>query len=241
MPYTYQYPRPAITVDSVVFGLDEAGLAVLLIQRRREPFQGLWALPGGFIELKESLAEAAARELAEETGMTKVALEQLGAVGEPIDRDPRERTITVVYCGLVTRHGQPLRAASDATHLAWHPVAELPRLGFDHEAIIRRAVHWLRDKARRQPIGLGLLPPRFSLAQLQQLYEAILAMPLDGRVLRRELLKSGVLQPWHAAKDRGAARAAKLYRFDRNVYKRLQREGFDLCLGRTSSEKQTKG
>lgn len=233
MPYTYKYPRPALTVDSVVFGLDDVRLNVLLIQRRQEPFQGFWALPGGFVELDETLDAAARRELAEETGMADVALEQLCAVGEPLDRDPRERVITVAYYGLVNLGAHRLRAASDAVSLAWHGVAELPRLAFDHEAIIRWALRRLRDKVRRQPIGLELLPSKFSLAQLKQLYETVLAMPLDGRDFRRKLLKSGILQPVAASQERGT-RAVKLYRFERKAYKRLEREGFDLRIGQSS-------
>jgi 8-oxo-dGTP diphosphatase len=136
MSYTYKYARPALTVDCVVFGFDgNEALNVLLIQRAHEPFEGRWALPGGFAEVGESLENAAARELEEETGLSGVPLEQLHTFGNP-DRDPREHVVTVAYLARVNPAAHEVRAASDATKAAWFPLDELPKLAFDHDEII---------------------------------------------------------------------------------------------------------
>src|SRR6266581_4869852 len=129
MAFTYQYPRAALTVDCVVFGFDEGELKVLLIQRALEPFKGKWALPGGFVRVDETLDAAARRELAEETGLTGVFLEQLYTFGE-VKRDPRERVVSVAYYALVRLATAETRAATDAADAAWFPVSKPPRLAF---------------------------------------------------------------------------------------------------------------
>src|SRR5882724_3407687 len=136
MPHTYQYPRAALTVDAVVFGLDEAALKVLLIRRGLAPFKGKWALPGGFVRVQETLDEAARRELSEETGLTNVFLEQLYTFGT-VDRDPRERVVSVAYFALVALAEHPATGASDASDAAWFPVARLPVVAFDHADILK--------------------------------------------------------------------------------------------------------
>jgi 8-oxo-dGTP diphosphatase len=141
MPYTYDYPRPAVTVDCVIFALEGGDLDVLLIQRDKEPFAGQWALPGGFVEEGESLEEAARRELREETGLTGIVLEQLGAFGQP-GRDPRGWTVSVVFYALVRRADHHARAADDARKVDWFPVRGLPPLAFDHDKILEAA--WRR-------------------------------------------------------------------------------------------------
>ena len=129
MPYTYDYPRPSVTVDCVIFGLDNVQqLKVLLIQRKLEPYQGDWALPGGFVDMKETLEEAALRELEEETGVRDVFIEQLYTFGHP-DRDPRGRVISVAYFALVNLGLHEIKAASDANQAAWFEVNEIPKLG----------------------------------------------------------------------------------------------------------------
>src|SRR4028118_1903260 len=139
MPYTYEYPRAAVTVDCVVFGLDEGELKVLLIQRGLQPFKAKWALPGGFVRLEETLDEAARRELAAETGITNVYLEQLYTFGA-VERDPRERVVSVAYYALVKSAQHPATGASDASDAGWFPVTKLPTLGFDHGEILSTAL-----------------------------------------------------------------------------------------------------
>jgi len=225
MPYTYQYPRPALTVDCVVFGLDEEDLKVLLIQRKHDPFAGRWAFPGGFVDVGETPEEAARRELEEETGLKKIYLEQLYTFGEP-DRDPREHVVSVGHYALVNIVGQRLRAADDACDAGWFPVLHPPRLAFDHARILRVAHERLRGKVRWQPVGFELLPRRFTLSQLQHLYETILGEKIDKRNFRRRFLQTGLLVDTDQTQKQVAHRAARLYRFDVKKYRRLSKLGF---------------
>jgi 8-oxo-dGTP diphosphatase len=229
MAHTYEYPRAALTVDCVVFGFDDGELKVLLIERGVAPFKGKWAIPGGFVRVDESLDDAARRELAEETGLTEVFLEQLYTFGEP-KRDPRERVVTVAYYALVGLDRHPPRAATDATAAAWFAVADLPTLAFDHTAIVATAVERLRGKVRYQPIGFELLPDLFTLSKLQHLYEAILERPLDKRNFRKKLLAMDLLVETDQVEQDVAHRAARLYRFDEAKYRRLVKKGFNFEL-----------
>ncbi len=226
MSYSYEFPRAALTVDCVVFGLDEEDLKVLLIQRDLPPFEGRWALPGGFVHLDETLEEAARRELREETGIEKVYLEQLCTVGE-IDRDPRERVVTVAYYALVKLSDHRVQAATDARQAAWFAIDDLPRLAFDHDSILATAHERLRGKVRYRPIGFELLPDKFALRQLQHLYEAILDRPLDKRNFRKKILGMDILVELDEIETDVAHRAARLYRFDRKKYRRLTKRGFN--------------
>ena len=225
MSFTYAYARPAVTVDCVVFGLDEEDLKVLLIERDREPFAGAWALPGGFVGQEETLEQAALRELVEETGVSKVYLEQLYTFGEPT-RDPRDRVITVAYYALVRRLDHAPCAASDARSVGWFPASRCPPLAFDHAAIVALARQRLQAKLRYQPLGFELLPRKFTLSQIQRVYEAVLERPLDKRNFRKKLLGTGVLTELDEVQRDVAHRAARLYRFDRKVYQGLVRQGF---------------
>src|SRR5947209_9801116 len=161
MPHTYDYPRAALTVDCVVFGFDEGELKVLLIQRGLEPFKGRWALPGGFVRVDETLDAAARRELHEEAGLTNVFLEQLYTFGA-VDRDPRERVVSVAYYALVKLSEHQAKAATDAANARWFVVSKAPRLAFDHAGILSLALARLKGKVRYQPIGFELLPPKFT-------------------------------------------------------------------------------
>ncbi len=216
---------PALTVDAVVFGLDDDDLKVLLIRRGAAPFRGRWALPGGFVALDEDLESAARRELAEETGVHDLYLEQLYTFGA-VDRDPRGRIVSVAYYGLVDLHDHRLRAATDAADAAWFALDDLPRLAFDHDGILEAALERLRGKVRYRPIGFELLPAKFTLTQLQRVYERILERPLDKRNFRRKVLATGLLEELDEVETDVAHRAARLYRFDRRAYKRLERRGF---------------
>lgn len=145
-PYTYQYPHPSVAVDTAVFQPHSNGLQVLLIQRDREPYQGHWALPGGFIEMDEPLEATARRELQEETGLSVPDLVQVGAYGDP-QRDPRGRVISVVYLALLPEHAtSKVQAASDARQAAWFPMKNLPPLAFDHDKILRDAFEKLLSR-----------------------------------------------------------------------------------------------
>jgi len=140
--YVYDWPRPMVTVDAAVFAFFDGKARLLLVQRKNEPYQGHWALPGGFVEMDEDLPEAAARELAEETGLKNVALEQLHTFGRP-GRDPRGRAITVVYFGIARKDWQQVAAADDAAQVQWFDIENLPPLAFDHEEIARCAIERL--------------------------------------------------------------------------------------------------
>ncbi len=226
MNYRYKYPRPAVSADCVVFGLDADNLKVLLIQRRKSPFQGDWALPGGFVEIDEDLDSAARRELKEETGLSKVYLEQLYTFGE-VERDPRGRVITVAYFALVNLPRHTVRAASDASRAVWFSMSDLPALAFDHEEILSVGYQRLKNKVRYQPIGFELLPAKFTLRQLQQMYEIILGRELDKRNFRRKILSMGILVELDQFESNVARRAARLFRFDRRAYRRLTKHGFN--------------
>lgn len=224
MSFTYQYARPALAVDCVVFGLDE-DLQVLLIQRDLEPFQGRWALPGGFVHMDETLDEAARRELSEETGVTRVFLEQLQAFSE-VDRDPRERVVSVAYYALVKLSDHRIKAATDAREAAWFSVVDLPRLAFDHDRVLQVALQRLKGNVTTQPIGFELLPPKFTLSLLQRMYEVILEKELDKRNFRKKVLAMGFLEELDEVEQDVAHRAARLYRFDKKRYQELAKQGF---------------
>ena len=234
MPYTYEYPRPSLTVDCIIFGLDSGNkLKVLLIQRKRSPFKNKWALPGGFVEMEEDLEDAALRELEEETGVTNVFIEQLYTFGTP-RRDPRGRVVSVAYFALVNLTKHPVKASTDARRVEWFEIDKLPSaLAFDHDQILKVAIERLRAKVRYQPIGFELLPEQFTLTQLQKLYETILGVkePLNKRNFRTRLLKMGVLQ--EVGKQEGVAhRPAKLYSFDKDKYETMAKAKYEDLLKR---------
>jgi 8-oxo-dGTP diphosphatase len=227
--FTYQYPRPALTVDCVVFGLDEGALKVLLVQRGLPPFEGHWALPGGFVRTDETLEDAARRELEEETGIARLYLEQLYTFGA-IDRDPRERVVSVAYYALVKLSQYQIRAATDARHAAWFGISDLPALAFDHDHICDVALKRLKGKVRYEPIGFELLPAKFTLSQLQHLYEVVLEQPLDKRNFRKKIIGMGLLKELDEIQQDVAHRAARLYQFDAKRYQQLKRRGFNFEL-----------
>ena len=205
-----RYHYPAISVDVIIFTLRENDLQMLLVQRKHPPFEGRWAIPGGFVGGKESLEAAARRELKEETGVHDVYLEQLYTFGDP-KRDPRGRVITVAYFALVP---SPLavEAGSDASDARWWSVYELPRLAFDHNSILKYALQRLRYKLEYTAAGFQLLPDNFTLTEIQKAYEIILGEPLDKRNFRRRILEGDIIEATgEMTVSRG--RPAKLYRF----------------------------
>ena len=229
MPYTYEYPRPALTVDCVVFGLDDNDLKVLFIQRQLEPFIHCWALPGGFVRMDETSDDGALRELEEETGISKVYLEQLYTFSD-INRDPRGRVVTVAYYALAKLSDHRIRAATDAENVAWFSVDDPPRLAFDHAKILDMAMQRLRNKVRYAPIGFELLPPKFTLSQLQRLYEIVLTKKLDKRNFRKKILSMELLIETDERETGVAHRAARLYRFDKRKYRKLAKQGFNFAI-----------
>jgi len=218
-----------LTVDCVVFGFDEGELKVLLIQRALEPFKGRWALPGGFVRVEETLDEAARRELEEEAGLKNVFLEQLFTFGE-VRRDPRERVVSVAHYALVKLSDHRAKAATDAANAEWFPVSKVPRLAFDHTDILAAALARLKGKVRYQPIGFELLPLKFTLSDLQHLYEAVLGADLDKRNFRKKVLGLGLLVPLRETQMAGRHRPARLFSFDADKYGKLNKRGFNFEL-----------
>ena len=229
MSHTYEYPRPALTVDCVVFGFDDEELKVLLIERGLEPFKGKWALPGGFVRVDESLDDAARRELEEEAGLKNVFLEQLYTFGA-LHRDPRERVVSVAYYALVKLAAHETKAATDAADARWFPLSKIPKLAFDHAEILGTALARLKGKVRYEPIGFELLPPKFTLSQLQHLYEAALETNLDKRNFRKKVLSYDLLIPLKEKQMTGRHRPAQLFRFDADKYEKLKKRGFNFEL-----------
>ena len=226
MAHSYEFARPALTGDIVVFALDEKDLQVMLVERDLKPFAGQWALPGGFVRVDESLEDAARRELEEETGLKNIFLEQLYTFGD-LNRDPRERVVTVAYYALVNFEGHDVHASTDARSAAWFSVNDLPKLAFDHEKILKTAHERLKGKVRYQPIGFELLPEKFTLRQLQHLYEVILDRELDKRNFRKKVLGMEIVKETNEIEKDVAHRAARLYRFDKRMYDRLTKQGFN--------------
>lgn len=225
MSFEYEYPRPALAVDCVVFGYDGGELQILLIRRGLPPFAGRWALPGGFVRMDETVDQGARRELREETGLDRLFLEQLYTFSD-VDRDPRERVVSVAYYALVKMSDHRVQAATDAKEAAWHQVRAVPPLAFDHRKIVGVALDRLRSKVRWQPIGFELLPPKFTLTQLQGLYEAVLERPLDKRNFRKKILGMDILVGLEEKETGVRSRPAQLFKFDRKAYDEKTRAGF---------------
>jgi 8-oxo-dGTP diphosphatase len=209
--YTERRHYPAVTVDVVIFTLRQGALQVLLVQRKYDPFRESWAIPGGFVHDDEPLEAAARRELAEETGVRDVYLEQLYTFGDP-QRDPRGRVISVAYIALV-RAEQQLEAATDASSVHWFPAASPPRpLAFDHERILAYALDRLRSKLEYTTIAFQLLPEVFSLPDLKHTYEQILDEHLDRGNFYRKIKAADLLEETNSFRE-GKGRPARLYRF----------------------------
>lgn len=205
--------NPAVTVDVVILTVRDRRLEVLLTRRQREPFMGEWALPGSFIRADESLEDAARRRLDEYAGVRDVYLEQVYTFGEP-ERDPRARVITVVYYALIRPDQMRLPATKrvDSVRLFW--AYDVPPLAFDHEQILHYTLQRLRGKLEYTTIGFQLLADRFTLSELQEVYEAILNRRLDKRNFRKKLLITRIVEPTPYTKMVGQHRPAVLYRFN---------------------------
>lgn len=209
-----KYDRPSVTVDVVIFTLIEQALHVLMVQRRHWPYEGHWAIPGGFVNMDEALDAAARRELEEETGLRDVYLEQLYTFGTP-GRDPRTRVISVAYIALVRADAQTLRVSDESTDVRWFPVAKLPgKLAFDHDEILDAAMGRLRSKLEYTTLAFQLLPEVFSILELKHIYEQILGEELDKGNFYRKIKDAHVLEDTGQRRE-GRGRPTSLYRFVR--------------------------
>jgi len=212
-----------VAVDIVIFTIQSGELCVLLVKRAIPPFADQFAIPGGFVLDGESLDQAALRELKEETGVSEVYLEQLYSFGDP-GRDPRGRVISVAYYALIAADRSPLIAGSDAAEARWWPIRKLPPLAFDHGKILDYSLERLRNKLEYTTVGFQLLPERFSLSELQEMYEAILDKKLDKRNFRRKLALLKILQPTREFR-RSGRRPARLFEFVASNFEKLKDKG----------------
>ena len=221
--YCYKYPHPSVTTDCVIFGFNGERLQVLLIEKGIEPFKGRLAFPGGFLKMDETAEEGAKRELKEETGLENAYIQQLHTFSAP-NRDPRERVITIAYYALVNI--QEVKGGEDAASARWFPLDEIPPLAFDHDYILRMATQKLREQIHFQPIGFELLPAKFTIKELQSLYEAILGINFDRRNFSKKMLHLEILTELDETIWPTPKREAKLYKFNSEKYEELKRKGF---------------
>ena len=187
------YQKPSVTVDIIIFTIKGREIKVLLVKRSLEPFKDMWAIPGGFIHINESLEEATKRELEEETGVKDVYLEQLYSFGDP-GRDPRGRVITVSYFALINSEKIKLKATTDVSEASWFSIKTLPKLAFDHKKILDYAIKRLRWKFEYTTVSFSLLPKKFTLSQLQEIYETVFDKEFDKRNFRKKILSLDMLK-----------------------------------------------
>lgn len=206
------YEQPAVTVDLVIFTVNDDMLKIMLVKRAEDPFADCWSIPGGFLKTGESLQDAALRVLKEKTGMKNVYMEQLYTFGDP-NRDPRTRVITVAYFALIPWKNLVQPESDKVTDLTWVSVDRLPKLAFDHKEIVQYAVQRLRAKASYSNIVYGLMARQFRLSELQTIYEIIINDKLDKRNFRKRMLATGLLQETGKKDTIGAHRPAMLYKF----------------------------
>lgn len=223
--FCYKYPHPAVTTDCAIFGFDGTDLKILLIQRGIEPYKGKWALPGGFLKPEESAEVGALRELKEETGLDSAYIEQFNAYSMP-DRDPRERVITIAYLALVKI--QDVKGGDDADDARWFSVKDVPQLAFDHDVILRDALTRLRERIHFHPIGYDLLPEKFTLKELQALYESVLGVRFDRRNFAKKMLHLDILTQLDETVWPTPKREAYLFQFNLDKYRELKQRGFRL-------------
>ena len=223
--YCYKYPHPAVTTDCVIFGFDGSELQVLLIERGIEPFKGKWAFPGGFLNMDETAGEGALRELKEETGLENAYIEQFNTYSDP-GRDPRERVITIAHYALVRI--QEVKGGDDAAKAQWFPIDEVPQLACDHDKILRDAMRKLRERIHFEPIGFELLPEKFTMRDLQILYESILGVKFDRRNFAKKMMHYELLNQLDETVRPTAKRDALLYSFNKENYELFKKKGFQL-------------
>ena len=219
------YPTTPITVDCVIFGFDDNELKVLLIRSDLEMFKNKWSLLGDFAEDNEDLDNAAYRVLKERTGLNDVYLEQVKAFSNP-QRHPGGRVITIAYCSLLNIEHHQVNFSSNELH--WHSVRGLKKMAFDHREIIEECHGWLQKRVQEHPLALNLLPDKFSLRELQNLYEAILGISLDRRNFRKKFFSMDFLIDTGKYEDDVPHRPGRLYKFNFKKYERNKRNSIGI-------------
>ena len=223
--YHYKYPHPSVTTDCVIFGFDGTKLRVLLVERGIEPYKGRWAFPGGFLKMDESAETGALRELKEETGLDGAYIKQFHTFSDP-NRDPRERVLTIAYYALVRM--REVKGGDDAARAEWFALDEVPALAFDHDLILRMALKELRKQIHFEPIGFELLPEKFTIKELQLLYEAILDVKFDRRNFYNKMMHLEILTQLDETVHNSPKREANLFKFNPKKYDELKQKGFRL-------------
>lgn len=217
--YTYDYPRPSVAADCIIFGFDGSSLKLLLIERGNEPFLGYWALPGGFMHQDESIDECAARELREETNLQNIYLEQFRVFSEP-SRDPRGRVLSVAFIALVRPSDFNVLAGDDAAKAHWFDADQLPPLAFDHKKIVAEARERLKEILHLKPIAFNLLNKYFSLGELQKVYEVINNTTYDRRNFTRSVQDAGIVEATDVKPEKARNRPPRLYRASSRIVMR---------------------
>lgn len=216
----------SVTIDCCIFSFEQGSFRVLLVQHGEGIRKGEWGLPGGWIEYDEDINDAANRLLKTLTNLEDIYLEQVKAFGNP-DRFPLGRVITIGYYALINSENFNIKAGFTASEAKWFKMDAIPNLIYDHNEILNASLNRLREKVRRAPIGFNLLPKKFTLLQLMELYQQILNIEMDKSNFRRKFLKMKLLQDVGDKQEGVSHRAAKLYRFDENIYKKLTQKGFN--------------
>jgi len=219
-PMNFKKDRFYVTVDAVVFTILDNELKIIIIRRKNPPFKGYFALPGGFVELDENLDGAAERELKEETGVENIFLKKLKPFGK-VGRDSRGRVITIPYLAIISGKNVKLHSTCDAELARWYSIYNLPKLAFDHKEIISYALNKLRSEIEKSNIAFQIIPKKFTLTELQRVYEIILNKKLDKRNFRKKLSELLILKELPETKMEGAHRPARLYSFRLREYKKF--------------------
>lgn len=225
LKFCYRYPHPAVAVDCVIFGYDGNDIKVLLIQRGNYPYKTSWAFPGGFMNINETAEQTALRELKEETGLKDVIVRQLYTYTD-IDRDPRERVISIAHYALARI--SEVKAGDDAKDAKWFSLSEIPNLAFDHDVILNKALTTLKERICFEPIVFELLPEIFKMSELQNVYENILGIKFDRRNFYKKMNKLEILNEVEGRAKDSSRRIPIFYRFNAEKYAELKQKGFKL-------------
>jgi 8-oxo-dGTP diphosphatase len=235
--FSYKYPHPAVTVDCVIFGFDGKSLRILLIERGVEPFKGSWALPGGFVKIDETVDKAAIRELQEETNVRGIYMSQLSVFSE-VDRDPRERVITVAFYALVKPSDHDVIGGDDAASARWFSLDDYPPLVFDHEQIVKAAFAQLQRNFRAGNVGLELFEDKFSISQLYTLHSLVTKKEIDRRNFYKKVTSYNYIEPTNEKMSETPHKPSQLFSIDRSVYDTEIRNSYNLLRFDLDDEKK---